>query len=182
MQITCRGTQRLIRVNTVRHPSSRFNPMPNGFFYLHSDRSISNIRGVWLDFIITVFYIKKKSVFNANSVDADQTPRYAASDLGLHCLPMSQLLDARPKWVKTRQQEAKWNCSNFRAAKVGDEDVPILWADTVYNVRQNEHHFCVIQLLFVFINSFQTKLKRSQQGICLISKCFKCYENVIRCV
>ena len=32
---------------------------------------------------------------NANSVDPDQTPRLAASDLGLHCLSMS-----RHKWVK----------------------------------------------------------------------------------
>ena len=30
-------------------------------------------------------------VRNANSVDPDQTPRSAASDLGLHCLPMSLL-------------------------------------------------------------------------------------------
>ena len=28
-------------------------------------------------------------LFNANSVDSDQTPRSVASDLGLHCLPMS---------------------------------------------------------------------------------------------
>ena len=36
-------------------------------------------------------------VLNANSVDPDQTPRYAASDLGLHCFPMSLLWDARLK-------------------------------------------------------------------------------------
>ena len=30
-------------------------------------------------------------VCNANSVDPDQTPRSAASDLGLHCLPASLL-------------------------------------------------------------------------------------------
>ena len=29
------------------------------------------------------------SEFNANSVDPDQTPRSAASDLGLQCLPLS---------------------------------------------------------------------------------------------
>ena len=29
------------------------------------------------------------SCFNANSVDSDQFLRSAASDLGLHCLPMS---------------------------------------------------------------------------------------------
>ena len=28
-------------------------------------------------------------VLNANSVDPDQTPHFAASDLGLHCLSMS---------------------------------------------------------------------------------------------
>ena len=34
---------------------------------------------------------------NANSVDPYQTPRSAASDLGLHCLPMSNLWDTRHK-------------------------------------------------------------------------------------
>ena len=38
-------------------------------------------------------------VINANSIDPDQTPRSAASDLGLHCLPMSHLWDVRHKWV-----------------------------------------------------------------------------------
>ena len=37
--------------------------------------------------------------FNANSVDPDQTPHSAASDLGLHYLPMSLFRDARHKWV-----------------------------------------------------------------------------------
>ena len=32
-------------------------------------------------------------VLNANSVDPDQTPRSAASNQGLHCLPISFLLD-----------------------------------------------------------------------------------------
>ena len=36
-------------------------------------------------------------VFNVNSVDPDQTQRFAASDQGPHCLPMSLLLDARHK-------------------------------------------------------------------------------------
>ena len=34
-------------------------------------------------------------VFNANSADPDQTPRPAASDLGLHSLPMPLYWDAR---------------------------------------------------------------------------------------
>ena len=40
------------------------------------------------------------SEFNENSTDPDQTPRSAASVLGLHCLPMYFLCDARLKWVK----------------------------------------------------------------------------------
>ena len=53
------------------------NPfMPNELFYLHSsDLFISNIRGVWLIFINTVFY--RNSCFLCK--------RSAASDLGLHC-------------------------------------------------------------------------------------------------
>ena len=43
------------------------------------------------------------SVNYANSVDHDQTPRSVASDLSLHCLPMSLLRDARVKWVKVIQ-------------------------------------------------------------------------------
>ena len=39
-------------------------------------------------------------IFNANSVDPDQTPRSAASDRGQHCLSISLLWDARHKWVK----------------------------------------------------------------------------------
>ena len=33
------------------------------------------------------------------SEDPDQTPRSAASDLGLHCLPMSHKKDARLIWA-----------------------------------------------------------------------------------
>ena len=39
---------------------------------------------------------------NVNSVYPDQTPQDAASDLGLHCLPMSFLGDARRKWVNDK--------------------------------------------------------------------------------
>ena len=61
--------------------------MPNSLSYLHSsDRSISNVRGVRYVFIITTFI--EITVINANGVDPGQMPRFAASDLGLHCLPM----------------------------------------------------------------------------------------------
>ena len=71
------------------------NPfIPNGLFSL--DRSIPYKKGAWLVFIISCFV--EISVLNGNSVDPDQTPRSAASDLDLHCLPMSLLWDARLKW------------------------------------------------------------------------------------
>ena len=44
--------------------------------------------------------IKKKLLF-ANSEEPDQTPRFAAADLVLHCLPMSHKMDARLIWVNT---------------------------------------------------------------------------------
>ena len=72
--------------------------MPNGLFYLYSlDRSISYTR-VYGKFLLLSCFIEI-SKLNANSVDPDQTPRSAASDLGLHCLPVSLLWDARHKWV-----------------------------------------------------------------------------------
>ena len=73
------------------------NPfMPNGFFHLHLhslDRSISNVRMLIPSFI-------ESSLFNVNSEDPDQKPRSTASDLGLHCLPMSLIWDARLKRVR----------------------------------------------------------------------------------
>ena len=36
----------------------------------------------------------------ANSGDPDQTPRFAASGWGRHCLPMSHKRDARLIWVR----------------------------------------------------------------------------------
>ena len=63
--------------------------MSSGIFCLISlDRSISYIRGVLLVFIITM------------CENPDQTSLSVASDLSLHCLPMSLLWDARLKWVK----------------------------------------------------------------------------------
>ena len=44
-----------------------------------------------------LFVLQKNLVFNANSVDPNQTPRFAASDLGLYCLQRSQLRDASLK-------------------------------------------------------------------------------------
>ena len=48
-----------------------------------------------------IMFFLEISELNANSEDPDQTPRYAASDLGLHCLLMSLLWDTRLKLVNT---------------------------------------------------------------------------------
>ena len=70
--------------------------MPSGLFYLNSlDRFISHIGGVWLLFIMTMFL--ENSEPYATCVVPDPTPHSAAFDLGLHCLPMSLLWDARLK-------------------------------------------------------------------------------------
>ena len=47
------------------------------------------IAGFWLVYIITVLY----SVFNANSVNSDQTLHSVAFDPGLYCLPITLLGD-----------------------------------------------------------------------------------------
>ena len=52
--------------------------------------------GVSVYFLLLLCFIKI-SVSNANIVDPDQMPHSAASDLGLHCLPMSLLWDIRHK-------------------------------------------------------------------------------------
>ena len=69
--------------------------MPNGFVYLNSsDRSIAYRSSVQLVLLLPCFTKNSLPKFNANCVDLDQTPRSAASDLGLLCLPMSLLWDA----------------------------------------------------------------------------------------
>ena len=59
--------------------------MPSELFYLDClESSISNRRGI-RSFLLSARFIIIP-VFNAKSVDPDQTPRSAASDLGLKCL------------------------------------------------------------------------------------------------
>ena len=49
--------------------------------------------------ILVLSLITEFPVDNANSENPDQTPRFAASDLELYCLPLSLLEDARHDWV-----------------------------------------------------------------------------------
>ena len=57
---------------------------------------ISTRWSAWLVCIITICF-KEIHAFNAHNVDPDQMPCSAAFDLGLHCLPMLLLWDARHK-------------------------------------------------------------------------------------
>ena len=41
--------------------------------------------------MITIFFLEIP-VFNAKHVDPDQMPRFAASDLGLHCLTITHFM------------------------------------------------------------------------------------------
>ena len=50
-------------------------------------------------FVLLVCFIEIR-IFDVNSVDPDQTPHSAASDLGLHCLPVTFMGVSRLKWVK----------------------------------------------------------------------------------
>ena len=61
------------------------------------DMSISKLRvsGLFLGLLLII----EIPVLNAKSVDPDQMPRSAASDLGLQCLQRSNLWDAGLKWV-----------------------------------------------------------------------------------
>ena len=70
--------------------------MPSGLLPQLFGQVHSYIRGVWLVFIITLFC---RDFCYANSVDPDQMLHYAASDLGLCCLSIFLVSDARLKWV-----------------------------------------------------------------------------------
>ena len=56
------------------------------------DETISNYRVVGG---VLHFYSFKRQLCKQNSGESYQTPRFAASDMVLHCLPMSHKKDAR---------------------------------------------------------------------------------------
>ena len=76
------------------------NPfMASGPFYLNFGQA--HFLYKWCLDSFNNFFFVEISDSNANSADPDQTPRSAASDLGLHSLSMSFLWDARLKLVNT---------------------------------------------------------------------------------
>ena len=90
-----------INLYRANHGCSRrhFNPfIPSGIFYLSLWTGPFLTKGVCFAFLVLSCFTEI-SVFNANSVDPNQMPCCAASDLDLHCLPMSPLWDIRHKRV-----------------------------------------------------------------------------------
>ena len=71
------------------------NPLYTGrLFYCYMlDESICHFRGI-RSILSLVFYFWWK-ILLANTVDPDQTQHYVASDLGLHCMPMTLLRVSR---------------------------------------------------------------------------------------
>ena len=65
------------------------------------DLCINNRMTVWLPCVIEI------PIFNANSVDPNQTPCSAAYDLSLHCLPMSLERESRHKWVELKHTKRR---------------------------------------------------------------------------
>ena len=66
----------------------------------HLDESILIFRGIRSNFSFLFHFSMKIKL--ANRIAPDGTPRFAASHLGLLCLPMSHKKDARLKWVKLK--------------------------------------------------------------------------------
>ena len=74
--------------------------MPNVFSHPYQlDEPILNFRVAGWYFSFLFKFQKKKKLLRANSREPDQTPRFAASDLVLHCLPMSHKKDTGLIWV-----------------------------------------------------------------------------------
>ena len=55
------------------------------------DESICHFRGVRFYSSLITFILVLIKILLTNTADPDQTPHYVASELGLHCLPMTHL-------------------------------------------------------------------------------------------
>ena len=90
---TFESTATRIFLQTAVSKTKNINPhLPSGPVHPYQlEESIPKFRGVWHSFSF-LFYFEWIFLL-ANSEDPDQMQRSATSDLGLHCLPMSQKWD-----------------------------------------------------------------------------------------
>ena len=54
----------------------------------------------------------------ANSGEPDQTPHSAASDLGLHCLPITRLRVSSLQWVNLRSENLRFEIRYLKSVKM----------------------------------------------------------------
>ena len=66
----------------------------------------------------------------ANNVDPDQTPRSAASDLGLHCLSITLLGVSRLQWVKLYFYMSR-NLKKYTLKCAPSEDTALLYRQLI---------------------------------------------------
>ena len=89
------------------------NPLvTNGFSHpYHLDESTFIFRGIRNIFSF-LFHFSMK-IMSANRIALDGMPRFAASHLGLICLPMSRKKDSRLIWVNLSHQNCCFIISNI---------------------------------------------------------------------
>ena len=92
---------RTVRLPLISSKTSFLNPnKSNGLSHpYHLDEPIFIFRGIRSGFSF-LFHFSMKFL-KANIIAPDGTPRFAASHLGLFCLPKSHKKDARLKCVRT---------------------------------------------------------------------------------
>ena len=93
--ISHNGTFSITGIQATRETSThlRLNKLSHTI-YRKSQFLILGMSG----YMMKIFRKKIVELF-ANSGDPDQTPRFAASDLGLHCLPVTHLGVSSLQWV-----------------------------------------------------------------------------------
>ena len=96
---------------------------------------------VIIPFIFSHFYTES-SLWNAYSVCTDQTSYSVASELGLHCLPVSLLGYSRHKWAKSTCASTQ---SYTGPASVAQLDAPSDWrpGGRGFNPRRGRQHSVV---------------------------------------
>ena len=104
------------------------------------DVSICHLRGVWCSSLF-LFILDRNA---NNSVDPDWTPHSAASDLGLHCLPRSQIWDPSHKSVK---RNGKWEhrlflMNNFQRLTSTETvgHIKVLWYKVYITVKYQSYN------------------------------------------
>ena len=65
--------------------------------------SLFPVQGVSAVFVFLIFISFLIEITVSKQCSPDQTPRFVASDLGLHCLPRSQKWDVRHEWFNFTQ-------------------------------------------------------------------------------